>query len=113
MPRQAPRVCPTPGCPRLLAPGQRCPDHTPEPFATSTYRTTRGYTPTQRRVILARDHHRCVICGQPATIADHIVPRALGGTDTIDNGQALCDQCSKQKTATEANTIRNTRGSAA
>lgn len=29
-------------------------------------------------------------CGQPATTADHIVPRVLGGLDTLANLRAAC-----------------------
>ncbi len=48
---------------------------------------------------LARDGYRCQMtrngarCGLPATTADHIIPRALGGTDTLDNLQAACVPC--------------------
>jgi 5-methylcytosine-specific restriction endonuclease McrA len=28
-----------------------------------------------RRVVLARDEHRCTECGAPATSVDHIVPK--------------------------------------
>jgi len=39
----------------------------------------------------------------PATVPDHIVPLAMGGTDTDDNVQCLCDDCHASKTSTEAN----------
>lgn len=32
-------------------------------------------------------------CAMPATTADHIIPRALGGADTLDNLQAACVPC--------------------
>lgn len=39
---------------------------------------------------MMRDGHRC---GAPATTANHIVARALGGTDTLDNLEAACVPC--------------------
>jgi 5-methylcytosine-specific restriction protein A len=36
------------------------------------------------------------------TIADHIIPKAEGGTDDRENYQGLCDPCSSAKTAAEA-----------
>ncbi|SFK44257.1 5-methylcytosine-specific restriction enzyme A [Sphingomonas sp. NFR04] len=38
----------------------------------------------------------------PSTIADHIRPKAEGGTDDRDNYQGLCSPCSKAKTARES-----------
>lgn len=37
----------------------------------------------------------------PATVPDHIVPLAFGGTDTDDNVQCLCDDCHAIKSAME------------
>jgi 5-methylcytosine-specific restriction protein A len=37
-----------------------------------------------------------------ATIRDHIVPLAEGGTDTVSNTQGLCQMCSDRKTHAEA-----------
>jgi 5-methylcytosine-specific restriction protein A len=34
-------------------------------------------------------------------VVDHIVPLAIGGTDTDDNVQSLCDPCHERKTALE------------
>ena len=36
------------------------------------------------------------------TIADHVVPKAEGGTDDRENYQGLCKPCSDAKTAEEA-----------
>ena len=41
----------------------------------------------------------CKICGQSATVADHIRPRKSGGTDALDNLQSLCNSCASIKTA--------------
>jgi len=41
-------------------------------------------------------------CGErPSAEADHIVPAAEGGTDSIDNGQGLCLDCHERKTQAE------------
>lgn len=57
-------------------------------------------TATRRR-ILQRDNHTCRSCGEPATIADHIIPLAEGGTHDENNGQALCEPCHDAKTKQE------------
>lgn len=40
-------------------------------------------------------------------IADHITPKAEGGGDDRENYQALCDGCSKAKTARESARARS------
>ncbi|CAM5600868.1 hypothetical protein SSPIM334S_02383 [Streptomyces spiroverticillatus] len=39
----------------------------------------------------------CRTCGEPATTADHIVPRKHGGDDRPDNLQPLCAPCNLAK----------------
>lgn len=50
-----------------------------------------------------REHPDCVLCGAPAKIVDHIVPRAEYGAD-IDpaNLQSLCKKHHAQKTQGES-----------
>lgn len=43
-----------------------------------------------RKQVLERDNYTCVYCGNEATEADHIIPVAKGGTDTMDNLVAAC-----------------------
>lgn len=66
--------------------------------------------PTQTRARILRRDPWCTCntcpahngpCVQRSTIADHIIPRAEGGTDRITNGQGLCDPCHRHKTAAE------------
>lgn len=38
----------------------------------------------------------------PATECDHITPKAKGGTDDLDNLQAICRGCHSAKTEAEA-----------
>lgn len=45
----------------------------------------------------------------PSVIADHIEPKAEGGTDDRDNYQGLCQPCSDAKTAEEAARARGAK----
>ncbi len=56
---------------------------------------------------------RCALCDQSARQVDHIVPAAEGGSDELDNLQALCDPCHNRKTAQEANRARHAKPPAA
>lgn len=66
--------------------GSRCAAHTLRNGSTRSWRRTRA-------LILARDAHRCALCGQPATEVDHITPVAHGGTDQPWNLRSLCHDC--------------------
>lgn len=53
-----------------------------------------------RIACLERDHYRCRACGfhDPMSMqADHIVPRSLGGRDTLSNLQTFCNVCNNLK----------------
>lgn len=50
-----------------------------------------------RRIVLERDGHRCKYCGGHADTVDHIIPKALGGTDALDNLTAACGPCNYSK----------------
>jgi len=46
----------------------------------------------------------CIDCKQlarvkAAEVIDHIIPLALGGTDTDDNIRSLCNDCHRKRTA--------------
>ena len=54
-----------------------------------------------RAVVLAEEH-ACWVCGQPPTpddplVADHVVPRAQGGTDARDNLRAAHRSCNGRR----------------
>jgi 5-methylcytosine-specific restriction enzyme A len=78
---------------------------------TQVGRTTkqRGYAGVWvklRKLVIARDKV-CVNCSlkgyvSPIEHVDHEIPKALGGTDDLDNLQGLCAACHKEKTAREA-----------
>jgi hypothetical protein len=50
------------------------------------------------RAVLRIYQHTCLKCGyKPATSLDHVKPLRLGGSNTLDNLQLLCDNCIKNK----------------
>ena len=46
-----------------------------------------------RKLILERDNHTCVYCGNKATAVDHIIPQSVGGSDKHKNLVASCKLC--------------------
>ena len=68
--------------------------------------TERGYGHAWRKIRAVRlkiDNGLCVMCKQQnkveqATEVDHIIEKAAGGTDDIDNLQSLCNVCHMNKT---------------
>ena len=76
-------------------------------------RQQRGYGrehDAMRRQVLAEEPlcRSCRSTGRIAatTVADHIKPKAEGGTDDRDNYQGLCTPCSTAKTAAESGRAR-------
>lgn len=52
-----------------------------------------------RGVVFRTMGDACYMCGDKATEIDHIIERAEGGTDDLENLQPLCNTCHKGKTA--------------
>lgn len=52
-----------------------------------------------RNEVLTHARHLCSTCGATATEVDHIWPRRWGGTDHLENLQALCGVCNRRKGA--------------
>lgn len=57
-----------------------------------------------RYKVFEKDGFKCVMCGATAATgaaleADHIVPRAKGGKNVLENLQTLCDRCNRGKSA--------------
>jgi 5-methylcytosine-specific restriction protein A len=81
-------------------------------------RQERGYGrehDAMRRIVLDEEPLCRVCLGKhpaqytPSTIADHIRPKAEGGTDDRDNYQGICDPCHRDKTARESGRSRRNR----
>lgn len=57
-----------------------------------------------RYEVLRRDNHACRYCGQMAPevnlTVDHVMPKALGGSDNPDNLVAACRDCNAGKSST-------------
>lgn len=115
MPIAPPKPCRHPGCGQLVFDGagycvkhKRPSSNWAAPERGSSH--SRGYGwqwQKLRKLILARDNGLCQACLKfgrvtEATHVDHIAPKARGGTDTLDNLQALCEECHKAKTAAES-----------
>lgn len=50
---------------------------------------------TRYKELIARNGARCSLCGRasPHLMIDHIVPRSIGGTESIENLIVVCDSC--------------------
>jgi len=49
---------------------------------------------------------RCLACGSTKNLTiDHILPRAMGGANVLENYQTLCRMCNNKKGATDINFI--------
>ena len=101
MPMHAPRPCLGAGCRfTTLSPDGLCEAHRRSRDHRRGSAASRGYGPQHRAwrlAVLAKSDGLCVAClavGRvtPARVADHVVPRSMGGGQfDLDNGQALCD----------------------
>lgn len=68
-------------------------------LASEYPRSRLNFDKREKRIILERDGHRCVICGATENLEiDHILALCNGGTRSIENGQTLCVACHDEKT---------------
>lgn len=101
------RLCAEAGCGTLVQ-GGRCPAHRRQSWArTDEGGRIRGRRLQQLRRDLLASSPLCVRCRSvglvtPATIRDHIVALALGGTEDPSNVQTLCSDCNEAKRRDEA-----------
>lgn len=114
MPMQAPRPCTYPGCHARVTGGSRCDKHKQDQWRTqrtqgkSTSERGYGHDWQQLRArVMRRDQEMCVPCRKRgfmvrAHAVDHIKPKANGGTDDMDNLQAICNTCHRVKTRSES-----------
>jgi len=70
------------------------------PLSSTSMRLGRATLSVRKRFfVLKRDLYRCCLCkatGVPLEV-DHIEPAARGGSDALDNLQALCFPCNRGK----------------
>lgn len=60
----------------------------------------RGKYAARMRELCFREYgRRCIVCGERATTADHVLPRACTGTDELRNLQPLCQKHNSAKGA--------------
>lgn len=78
-------------CGTLIATGARCECTRRKGYRTKAYQTARA-----RLLAMGLP---CVHCGARATEADHIIPRAHGGQDTLGNLQPSCKPCNSARKA--------------
>lgn len=103
---RAKKICPSVDCSNP----QPCPIHTRAPgwsIRPSPRRRRRRLSgwEEQKRAhrVLRRDNYICHVCGeQRATIADHVLPVAQGGSDDESNMKGICSRCNKKKTGKES-----------
>lgn len=88
--RALPGPCRYPGCPAVTR-TPFCPRHTPERAGYGT----RAWRQLASAVVRGRP---CAVCGRPARIAAHIVPRRQGGADSLANLRPLCASCHSRET---------------
>lgn len=87
-------------CPALIKRGSRCHE------CSRLYENTRsarrgpsGWARQQKNArIMAAEFGLCRICGRSASVIDHIVPLARGGSDSAANKRPLCDSCHRKET---------------
>jgi ATP adenylyltransferase len=64
-----------------------------------------------RYTVLKQAGFRCQLCGisaeERALEVDHIIPHNLGGSDTLDNFQALCYKCNANKRDTDKTNFKD------
>jgi 5-methylcytosine-specific restriction endonuclease McrA len=61
----------------------------------------RPVPPDTRLFVWQRDAGRCRHCGAKEDLQfDHVIPRALGGSNSAENVELLCGSCNSRKGAT-------------
>jgi 5-methylcytosine-specific restriction protein A len=106
------KFCLQPGCNELVS-GSRCKAHGGTAYASTAGMSSTalgyGYQWRKTRVTHLKAHPFCAVCGDPATHVDHILPKALGGTDDPSNLQSLCAHHHHVKTGHDAQRVRRAR----
>lgn len=128
MPSRPPRACSRQGCSATTTDGTSyCPKHKPKQKSgwADYHKTKNGSSRHKagyghdwdklRKSVLIRDRYLCQVCLKlgvytQANQVDHIVNKALGGTNCAANLQAICSPCHKRKTQKEAALARYNKG---
>ena len=55
------------------------------------------WLPKVRQLILDRDNHKCVYCGNTTSGIDHVIPIYEGGLTIPANGVCCCKSCNSKK----------------
>jgi 5-methylcytosine-specific restriction protein A len=116
MPTRAMQRCESPGC-GIPSPARYCAKHKREPKrAVQLYDARRGSAHARgygsrgrwmklRGLVIARDPlcqikspQDLALCTYISTVADHKIPKAAGGDDSMDNLQGGCAPCHGWKT---------------
>lgn len=97
------------GCRELVAGGGRCPEHAKErdriEWTEHGSSSSRGYGQAWKglRAAVLLDEPLCRHCAAAGRVTaasdvDHVIPKALGGTDDRSNLSPLCADCHARKT---------------
>ncbi|NJN53691.1 MAG: HNH endonuclease [Anaerolineae bacterium] len=109
MPHSPRKPCAIESCPGRATHGRYCADCSKQRQQKQQQRSPdtrpsaarRGYDAEWRRIRaqFLKAHGECVVCGDTATEADHILSLANGGTHQWSNLQPMCKTHHSQKTA--------------
>jgi 5-methylcytosine-specific restriction protein A len=106
-PRRPPSPCTTPACPEVVDGGGPCPEHRRQREKARGNFRQRGYTSSwdKRRARFLRRNPTCVLCGQPATDADHypvsrrqLLAQGVADPDADQHLRACCRSCHSRST---------------
>lgn len=115
MPKMPPKPCNGPRCKAMATKGGYCDEHQPIviPWKSSVGKSAkeRGYGSAWtkiRNTVRKRDKWLCQECLRKGIVTkgsdvDHILNKARGGTDAMNNLELLCKPCHKAKTIRERN----------
>ena len=119
MPAAPAKLCSHPGCNAKATANGKCPAHPPKPTDApikrertkdkrpSAHKRGYDYRWNQARLAYLDEHPLCKHCQDnglivAATVVDHIINTAQGGTDDPTNLQTLCNPCHDKKTHAES-----------
>ena len=110
MPRSAKTPCRQSMCPALVDKPGYCDKHKKKAWIRKEGTTTqRGYGAAWRKtreLVIRRDLGLCQPCQRNNRVTafnaiDHIIPKAKGGSDDLNNLQCICNECHKHKTSSQ------------